>query len=145
MTEMQARPAVKALALVRRPADGALLVSRDVDPATDEPYERPLGGSVEVGEYALDAVVRELREELDAELTDVALVSVIENIFTFAGHPNHEIVFVFSAELRPVELYERDGLVVMAQPGEQVRWRPLDATFPRLGPEELVDLWRRPR
>ena len=145
MTEMQARPAVKALALVRRPADGALLVAVDVDPATGEPYERPLGGSVEVGEYALDAVVRELREELDAELTDVELVSVIENIFTFAGRPHHEIVFVFSAGLRPAELYERDDLVVMDRPGEQVRWRTLDATFPRLVPEELAELWRQPR
>jgi len=47
---MEARPVVKVLALLRRPSDGALLVERDVDPATGEPFERPLGGSVEFGE-----------------------------------------------------------------------------------------------
>jgi len=137
---MEARPVVKVLALLRRPSDGALLVERDVDPATGEPFERPLGGSVEFGEYALDAIVREIREELDAELTDVALASVIENIFTFAGRPHHEIFFVFAAGLSPATLYERDDLEVLDQAGCRVRWRPVGATHPRLVPEELSDL-----
>ena len=52
---------VKAMAVIRRPADGALLVSEHAGP---DPFHRPLGGHVEFGEYALDTVHRELREEI---------------------------------------------------------------------------------
>jgi ADP-ribose pyrophosphatase YjhB (NUDIX family) len=135
---MERRPVVKVLALVRRPRDGALLVSEDVDPATGEPFHRPLGGSVEFREYALDAVVREIREELDAELTEVALSGVIENLFTYDGKPHHEIFFVFTGRLLPVELYERDDLKLHDHPGVRVRWRPARANRPRLVPEELT-------
>jgi hypothetical protein len=43
---------VKAMALIRRPRDGALLVSEQSDPA-EAPFHRPLGGHVDFGEYAL--------------------------------------------------------------------------------------------
>ena len=46
-----------------------LLVFRGDDPARDVVFYRPLGGGVEFGERSADAFVREMREELGAELT----------------------------------------------------------------------------
>ena len=66
------RQILKAMAVVRRPRDGALLVSEHVD-SRDPPFQRPLGGHVEFGEYALDTVRREFAEEIGQELTGVRL------------------------------------------------------------------------
>ena len=49
------------MAVIRRPRDGALLVSEHAEP---DLFHRPLGGHVEFGEYALDTLHRELREEI---------------------------------------------------------------------------------
>ena len=85
------RQIIKAMAVVQRPPDRALLVSEHVD-SRDPPFQRPLGGHVEFGEYALDTVRREFREELGQELTDVRLLGVLENIFGWRGGTEHELV-----------------------------------------------------
>ena len=61
------RQILKAMAVVRRPRDGALLVSEPVA-GSDPLFQRPLGGHVEFGEYALDTVRREFGEEIGQEL-----------------------------------------------------------------------------
>ena len=78
------RQILKAMAVVMRPRDGALLVSEHVA-ARDPPFQRPLGGHVEFGEYALDTVRREFAEEIGQELTGVRLLGVLENIFGWRG------------------------------------------------------------
>jgi ADP-ribose pyrophosphatase YjhB (NUDIX family) len=62
---------VKALALIVRPADGALLVSEGEDGSSDG-FARLLGGHVEFGELAVDALRREFREELDCDVADIS-------------------------------------------------------------------------
>ena len=103
---MPIRP--KAICVCR---DGdRILVARAYDPAKREHFFIPLGGGVEFGEYAADAARRELREELGAEVDDVTLLGVLENIFTYDGAPGHEIVFVFDARLVDATLYARDEI-----------------------------------
>ena len=101
-------PIVKAMAIVRRPADGALLVSEGRDPHTGLTFQRPLGGSVEFGERAIDAIGREFREELDRELINIRYVGVIENVFDYDGDRGHEIVLVFVAEFADAKAYDFD-------------------------------------
>jgi ADP-ribose pyrophosphatase YjhB (NUDIX family) len=84
---------VKAMVLIRRPRDGALLVSEEVNPS-GEMFHRPLGGHVEFGEYAMDTVHREFREEIGQALAGARLAGVLENIFVWGGATKHEIVFV---------------------------------------------------
>src|ERR1035437_3303085 len=83
------------MAVIRRPRDGALLVSE----APDGSFQRPLGGHVEFGEYAVDTLHREFGEEIGQRLTGVRLLGVLENIFPWQGGTEHEVVFIYRAAL----------------------------------------------
>jgi ADP-ribose pyrophosphatase YjhB (NUDIX family) len=108
-----------------------ILVSDGIDPETGSPYCRPLGGSIEFGERAQEAVVREIRE--------ARLLGVIENLSTFDGQQGHKIVFVFDARFVDESFYARATL-----PFHEAGWasgetRRLDLTREgdRLVPEGL--------
>lgn len=55
------------------------------------------GGRVESGENAANAVVREMREELEQDVVCGQLTYVVENFFEDRGRQNHEIGFYFQA------------------------------------------------
>ena len=48
-------------------------------------YYRPLGGAIEFGEHGSEAIQREFREEIAAELRDVRYLGLLENIYTVEG------------------------------------------------------------
>ena len=133
------RQILKAMAVVRRPRDGALLVSEHVD-SRDPPFQRPLGGHVEFGEYALDTVRREFAEEIGQELTGVRLLGVLENIFGWRGGTEHEVVFIFTAALAAASAYEIEEQRILDNPDRRVLWRPADAVGPPLYPAGLTEL-----
>ncbi len=133
------RQIIKAMAVIRRPRDGALLVSEHVD-SRDPPFQRPLGGHVEFGEYALDTVRREFGEEIGQELTDARLLGVLENIFGWRGGTEHEVVFVFAAAFASAEAYEIEEQPIRDNPDRRVLWRPADAASPPLYPAGLSEL-----
>jgi ADP-ribose pyrophosphatase YjhB (NUDIX family) len=134
---------VKAMAMIRRPRDGAWLVSEYNGPR-EPPFQRPLGGHVEVGERAAQTVTREFGEEIGQELTGVRLLGVLENIFGWRGGIAHEIVFVFAAEFADPAAYEiaeqriRDD----TEDWTRVIWRPAGAVSPPLYPDGLAELVR---
>jgi ADP-ribose pyrophosphatase YjhB (NUDIX family) len=130
------RQIIKAMAVVRRLRDGALLVSESADPL----FQRPLGGHVEFGEYALDTVRREFGEEIDQELTDVRLLGVLENIFGWRGGTEHEVVFIFTAAFAAAAAYEIEEQRILDNPNRRVLWRPADAVSPPLYPAGLTEL-----
>ena len=134
------RQVLKAMAVIRRPRDGALLVSESPDPL----FQRPLGGHVEFGEYALETVHREFREELDRELADVRLLGVLENIFGWQGQTQHEVVFIFSAAFAAADAYEVEEQLILDNPDRRVLWRPAGAVSPPLYPAGLSELIARP-
>ena len=133
------RQILKAMAVVRRPRDGALLVSEHVD-SRDPPFQRPLGGHVEFGEYALDTVRREFAEEIGQELTGVRLLGVLENIFGWRGGTEHEVVFIFTAAFAAAPAYEIEEQRILDNPERRVLWRPADAVSPPLYPAGLTEL-----
>lgn len=97
-----------ALAVVRRGED--LLVFEGRDEVKDETYHRPLGGGIEFGETAAEAVRQ---------------IAVLENLFTFDGRPRHEIVFLFAADLVDKSIYGRDEVGIVLDDGSRVHWLPL--------------------
>ena len=127
---------VKAMAIIRRPRDGALLVSEHTDPAR-EAFQRPLGGHVEFGEHAETTIRRELPEEIGQSVTAVRLLGVLENIFEWDSSLAHEIVFVFAASFLDPAAYEISEQRILDHPDDdrtRVIWRPADALTPPLYP-----------
>ena len=133
------RQILKAMAVVRRPRDGALLVPEHVD-SRDPPFQRPLGGHVEFGEYALDTVRREFAEEIGQELTGVRMLGVLENIFGWRDGTEHEVVFIFTAAFAAAPAYEIEEQRILDNPDRRVLWRPADAVSPPLYPAGLSEL-----
>ena len=132
-----ARIRAKAVCVCRRGGD--VLLGAAVDAAKGETFYGPPGGGVEFGERAEDAVRREMMEELGAELDDVSLLGVLENVFTYEGRPGHEIAFVFQARLRDPALYTADE-IAGTEGGRPyvVHWMPL-AAFTPAGPPLYPD------
>jgi ADP-ribose pyrophosphatase YjhB (NUDIX family) len=128
------------MAVVRRPRDGALLVSEEADPA-GELFHRPLGGHVEFGEYARDTVHREFEEEIGQALTGVQLAGVLENIFAWGGATQHEVVFVFTAAFADEAAYDIAEQSIADDHGRaRVIWRAPGTASPPLYPVGVGDL-----
>lgn len=120
-------------------------MARGFDDAKQEHFLRPLGGAVEFGETAEDALRREIREELGAEITRPVQLGVLENVFTYRGRPGHEIVFVFDARFVDRRLYARPSLPLAEDVWDgAARWIDLaDPPPARLYPEGLLALLER--
>jgi ADP-ribose pyrophosphatase YjhB (NUDIX family) len=108
-----------ALGLIRRRDE--ILVFEGRDDVKGETYYRPLGGGVEFGERSEDALVREFREELDAEIKVGKRLGVLENVFTWRGNPGHEIAFIYNAEFTDSALYDKDQMKILDDPAT-ARW-----------------------
>lgn len=126
--------------------DNRILVSEGFDSIKQDYYYRPLGGGVEYGETSRDAVAREIREELGAEMENIRLLGVMENIFVYQGERGHEIVFVFDAEFVDKTLYQLDEIDGYEQEADikfKAKWYSLGESGHgdgRLVPENLGEL-----
>lgn len=58
------------------------------------------GGRVEPGEDARTTLVREMQEELDERVVVDGLTFLVENFFTHANQPHHEVGMYFQAGLQ---------------------------------------------
>jgi ADP-ribose pyrophosphatase YjhB (NUDIX family) len=114
----------KAVCVCRR--GDSILVGDGYDTVKKQTFFGPPGGGIEFGETAAEAVRREMREELGAELDDVTLRGVLENVFTLEGEPGHDIVFVFEARLRDAALNDHEE-ITLTEGGQTstARWVPL--------------------
>src|SRR5690348_666229 len=123
MSKHKIRPL--AIGIFRR--DDRILVCEGYDPIKQQTFYRPLGGGIEFGEQAAETVVRELREEIGAEMINPRYLGALENLFIYNGKPGHEIVLVFAGELTDPALYERETWIGQEDDGEAftVVWKPL--------------------
>ncbi len=88
--------------------ESRMLAVDGYDPGRELRFWVPVGGGVELGETSEEAVIREIREEIGAEVTDLHHLGTLENIFTFEGELGHEIVFVYDAHLIDEALYDQE-------------------------------------
>ena len=140
------RNRIRAKALCVVETDGEILVTAYDDPNTDERYYRPLGGSIEFGEYSGDAIVREFREELDARLVDLRYLATIENVFDHGGETAHELVAVDDGRFADESLYAGEairGYEAEVDVEFEVIWKPVadfEAGNGPLYPDGLFEL-----
>jgi ADP-ribose pyrophosphatase YjhB (NUDIX family) len=119
---------VKAMAYLPNAAGTHHAVLRGEDPDGGRRFHRLIGGSVELGERAAEAIVREIAEELRATLVEPVLLCVVENLFTFDGETGHEVVFVYAGRLAEGDVVPPEGgwYDDVGQP-MWVEWRPIGA------------------
>jgi ADP-ribose pyrophosphatase YjhB (NUDIX family) len=110
MSDGKNRIRAVVLGLIRN--GDAVLVQHGVDPANGRAFFRLPGGGIEPGERAVEALRREFREELGAELVAPRRLEVIENVFVYGGDTLHEIVFLFEARFEDQSLYTRTQFVI---------------------------------
>ncbi len=87
--------------------DGRILAAEGYDPLKGQTFYRPLGGAIEFGEYSVDAIKRELSEELGATVVDLRYLGTLENVFTHDGRTGHEIVMIYDGAFADRSLYKR--------------------------------------
>lgn len=90
------------------------------------------GGRVEILESAETALRRELREELGhyGDLDVTRLLWVVENFFTYAGQPFHELCFYFQMALQGKSaLTDKHKTFQTIDAGVNIffQWKPLEA------------------
>jgi len=105
-----------------------ILVFEGYDKVKDETFYRPLGGGIEFGEKAEDAVRRELKEEINAEVGELHYLGMLENIYIFNGKPYHEIVMIHDGALVSSGLYDQAMIEGEEPNGDVIRamWKSLD-------------------
>jgi 8-oxo-dGTP pyrophosphatase MutT (NUDIX family) len=99
-------PKVKAMGLFV--SNGRILATQFHDSVKGEDFLRLIGGHVEFGELSEAAFRREVEEELGAQVENVRLLEVVENVFVYEGRPGHEVIFVYHAEFLDRSLYARE-------------------------------------
>lgn len=139
MTVDRSHIRVKALLIAPEAAFAHHVVNVNAPTAEDpDGFHRLIGGSVELGETHREAIVREVDEELGAEIRNLTYLAAVENIFRMNGTLGHEIVFLYTGLLDPspglagAHLTESDGSV------QPVVWRPV------CDERELLPLYPRP-
>ncbi|MCM3782137.1 NUDIX domain-containing protein [Neobacillus mesonae] len=132
-----------ALCLIQR--NDEFLLEETYYPEMDMFYYRPIGGTIEPGENSKQTIIREIKEEINAEITDPELIYVIENIFTFQEQLGHEIDFIYRADLTDPTLYELEAISGME--GEEdytAVWKSIDMLTNqakmKLVPDGLMEL-----
>ena len=91
--------------------------------------------------------MREVREELSADVTDVRFLGVLENVFTYVGRRGHEIVLMYDARFEDESFYEQPSLEAYEKSNDrhfEATWKSLDyfrsADSSPLYPNGLLEL-----
>lgn len=96
-----------ALGLIEHQAH--IFVSKGQDRLTHETFYRFLGGGIDFGETSAAALVREFKEEIQAELTQVEYLGCLDNIFWLNGKRKHELVQLFRAQFVDTRFYQLEA------------------------------------
>jgi 8-oxo-dGTP pyrophosphatase MutT (NUDIX family) len=137
-------PAIRNIAVGLPVKDGHLLALEGHDRSRGLNFLRAIGGGIEFGETAVEALRREFMEELGVSLQDVEPLGVFENIFTYEGEPGHEIAHVFAVTCAELDAVPLDAELRILDEGSPVRWVPIAdiesgirVLFPEGAPEGL--------
>ena len=101
--------------------NGKYFMQRFFDKAADEEFWTPMGGGVNFGELAADAVKREFIEELGIELVVGEQICVLENRYLYNGKRGHEIQYFFRCEFMDKSLYDCDKINYI-EPGKEDKY-----------------------
>ncbi|MHA1584059.1 MAG: NUDIX hydrolase [Promethearchaeota archaeon] len=126
-----------------------ILVSEYHNPITNEPFYRPPGGRIDYGEPSSAALIREMDEELNAEITNLNFLGVIENIYEYKDKLSHENLFLYQADFTESKMYATDDLEAFEYTDDRkfvMKWIHIDEFLSdraKLLPQELKFLLQK--
>ena len=89
---------------------------------------------MEFGERAAQTAIRELREEIGAEIENVRYLATLENLFERDGQPGHQIVFLFDADFADRSHYAAELIIGTESSGKRIEAVWVDVSQPLDGP-----------
>ena len=135
---------VKALAWLED--KGELFVLKLSDSVKGDEYYRAIGGTVEFGELTEEALLREVKEELNTGVIINGEPMILENLFVCDGEPGHEIDYLYPCKFPDPTFYERKEYNLFDFGQElSAMWVPVGEFLNgsrRLVPEELLAWYR---
>lgn len=78
-------------------------------------FHNLVGGRVQLGESTIDAIKREVKEELGIDIKNPRLMVVAEDFFKWEGKNAHELFFVFHVKLPQKYLKMFDNFKILDQ------------------------------
>lgn len=120
---------IRPLALCVFCRAGRIFLARGYDSHKRSIFYRPIGGRIEFGERGCQAVVRELREEINAEVTDLKYLGALENIFEYEGAAGHEIALIYAGRFADARCEDVEFTARGIDKGEilyEAAWLPME-------------------
>lgn len=102
---------IRPIALGLAIKDGKVLVSEGYDKVKGQTFYRCLGGGIEFLEKSDEALKREFKEEINADITVKDFLGLSENIFTFEGKNGHELVIIYSVDINDCDYKEQYNII----------------------------------
>lgn len=117
----------KVIALLKR--NNQLLVAEVLDDAGKLKGYCPLGGGINFGEFAENAIRREMLEELGCSIHLQGAPIVFENLYEHHGSKGHEIIFAFPLSVDKLEIYAQNRFEITEERGSKhfVEWIDIEA------------------
>ncbi len=92
--------------------DNQILVREIYDKVEKTIVFRPLGGAINFGEYSQMAVMRHMTELLQMNIVNLQGLGMLENVYTYNGEKQHEIVFIYEAGFADYNTYDQDKIKI---------------------------------
>ena len=102
---------IRPIALGLAIKNNKVLVSEGYDKVKDQTFYRCLGGGIEFLEKSDEALKREFKEEIGADVTVKDFLGLEENIFTFNGKNGHELIFVYTVDVKDSDYKEEYTII----------------------------------
>lgn len=140
-------PVIRNISVGLPVKEGHVLALEGRDEHKEQDFLRAIGGGIEFGERAVEALHREFMEELGVVVEAAQVLGVFDNLFTYEGEEFHEIAHVFAVQSAALDAVPLDAELHVLDEGSPVRWVPIidiregrRLLYPAGAPESLFSL-----